>query len=345
MAMMTAMTITVSQLGTNGVVSYAQQDQESTSYETMLTVLQENGYTETAAESLGTEIETVYESILAGETVDVETSVMEVDNLTEIEEFLSSDEKELTKMGFSDKEIKSATEEVEEMLSMDNEELSESYGLDNTEIKMLRTAEENAEERNSLEDGSESKKIGNRVKASGSISSSEMTYTQTVINRSTASKPKYDVTLSYQWSTPYWLTSFNDKIAVAWGGGFNTTSTNYTAQAWYYDWNVTSTKWKSTLCAVDNMSYTDTPNRGIIFSLKQGYGVTPDVKTAKTKKGHAKFTIFQTKKKGYSTKIISNYCHRTVALTGVSLAVDGSPRITIGGAWDATAQKATNVIY
>lgn len=48
-----------------------------------------------------------------------------------------------------------------------------------------------------------------------------MEYTQTVTNKSTKKKPKYDVVISYTWKSVYSLAIFDDEIVVGWGGRLN----------------------------------------------------------------------------------------------------------------------------
>lgn len=91
-----------------------------------------------------------------------------------------------------------------------------------------------------------------------------------------------------------------------------------------------------------------TPNAGVQFTFPQSYGTCSNGNAAKTKSGFASFTLYQTKKQGYDTTLISNYCHRVVSVQSASISISASGpsvSLSIGGDWDTTTQKQTMLAY
>lgn len=171
--------------------------------EKMIECLVDNGYAQETAEALDErKLEEIYSYILDGIMMDVSTCAMEVDTLSEIENYLSCTEEELQDFGLTEEEIASCDEQLSDLLSMSNKELKQNFSLSNTEVKVLRLAEENGIENreNNIVDN---KKISNEVCASGALTSSDIKYTQSVANQSTSKKPKYVVNLSYAWKYVY----------------------------------------------------------------------------------------------------------------------------------------------
>ena len=186
------------------------------------------------------------------------------------------------------------------------------------------------------------KNIKNTVTASGSISSSKMTLTQSVINKSNT-LPNYKVAISYNWKTPYTFCVSTDQIVTAWGGGLN--SKDYVGTAYYYGWT-SPTNWTSELVTRTSMSSTVKPNVGIQYSFPQSKGKDKQGHMTKTKMGAAGFTLYQTKKSGKETNLISNYCHKVIKVGGGSISISASGpsvSISIGPGWDKSPQ-AKNVI-
>lgn len=310
----------------------------------MVKDLVEAGYTQETAEALPpSDIEYVYDSICNDTLVGVSTCSLEIDNLDEIEDYLSYNHNELLDMGFTENEISKTDKQISEIVSMTDAEMKSQYGMDAVEVKMLRKAVCNGNE--NRENGIvEQKDIKNKVSASGSISSSKMTYTQSV-SKNDKNKPNYTVKLSYTWKSVYALAIFKDKIVAAWGGALNTKNEKGTAK--YYDWQEIGGKFKSH--AKDkSMSVTVSPNKGVIFEFPQSINNGFFKSKAKTKTGSASFTLYQKKAKGYDTTLISNYCHRVISVKSPSISISASgatASISIGGAWDKTSQKRTTIGY
>ena len=307
------------------------------SVEEISSTLTKAGYSKDTAEALEYEEMTdIYSALCNGDDVKINTCSMEVDNLDTLEELLRHDKEKMLKEAESEDALNNSIEEAEALLKKSNNELEKEYGLTRTEIKMIRKAEENAK----VDLKEEEEKDFNTV-ASGTIASAKLTYTQAVKNNSTKTKPNYRVTLSYSWKKAYLLAPFTDVIVVGWGGGLNSKDEVGVARYYTYKNDLSWIKYKNTKA----MGETALPNKGYKFSFPQLNDNSLDV--AKTKSGSASLTVYQTKKKGYDTKIISNYCHRVLkanATVGIS-ASGPSCSISIGKGYDHSPQKATNIGY
>lgn len=301
------------------------------------------GYYKETAEALSDdEIKNVYESISGGKDVSIATCATEVDNLHEIESFLSCTEDELVNMGANKNEIKETKKSLDELFRMKDSEMIKEYGIDKTEVKALRKTKENAK-KNKLKN-TDKKKIKNEVNASGSISSSKLTYTQTVVNNSKKKKPNYRATLSYSWKKAYILAPFKDEIVVGWGGNLN--CKDYKGRASYRTYKDFTCEWTGRgASAFKKMSTEVTPNAGIEFIFPQSTNGGETYR--KSNAGSASVTVYQTKKKGYETTLISRYCHRVLKLGGgISISASGpSVTVSVGEGWDKSAQKKTVIGY
>ena len=306
----------------------------------MIDKLVEAGYHKDTAEALSDdELKDVYNGIVEGKDISIVTSSTEVDNLSEIEAFLSSTENELIELGIDRKEIKETKKALYKLFEKKDSEIIEEYGFDKTEVKLLRKAKENAQKNKQKN----SKKIKNQVNASGSISSSKLSYTQTVVNNSTKKKPNYRATLSYSWKKAYMLAPFKDEIVVGWGGSLN--CKKYEGKASYRRYDDTL-KWTGRGASTfKNMNTEVTPNAGIEFIFPQS--VNTPTNNTKSNSGSASVTVYQTKKQGYETTLISRYCHKVLKLGGgISISASGpSVSISVGEAWDKSAQKKAVIGY
>lgn len=302
------------------------------------------GYCEGTIEGLEqSDIDNIYNAIIEGRDVQVTNSYMEIDNFSEIENFFSYDESELLNMGMSKTDIEATQQYFEDLLAKSDAEISSSCGVDLTEVKMLRKTIENAEA-NKLKKSGDNKEITNKVTASGSISTSKLQLTQSVTNNS-SSTPNYGVVVSYKWITPYSLCVAKDCIVIGWGGELNSRGESGTMN--YYGWT-SATEWADYVTAVTNPLTEETTNAGMEYYFPQSEGKDWQGHMAKTKTGSARITIYQTLAEGKDTKVISHYCHRTVAVTGVDITVSNtgaSVSISIGAAYDKSPQQRTTIAY
>lgn len=307
-------------------------------------ILVENGFSEDNIDALS---ETVKEELVQAleenpDAVDIKTTVLEIDNLAEVESFLSYTDQELIDMGADPDAVIAARRELEEESNKTEAQIAEAKNVSLAEAKYFKKAIDKGHS-NYKNKSYKSKKSENPVTASGSISTTKLTYTQSVTNQSTSTQPKYKVNFAYTWKTVYDLAVFTDEIVAGWGGNLNTQSISSTSS--YYDWG---SSWGS-FYKSQAMSKVETPNAGIEFKFPQALAYCNLWNNRpKTKTGSATFTLYQTKKQGYDTKVISVYCHRVISLSSASIGFSKSgPSIglSIGGAWDQSPQKATTIGY
>ncbi len=307
-----------------------------------ISILVENGYTTETAEVLPVEDQKeIAEKLLTNpNAVDIATLSMEVDMLSEVEAFFEYSEEDLIAMGASEEKIAETKDELLYYYGLSDANLAKALNVNSIEASMFKKAIEAGMA--SDEDNKMNKK---GVSASGSITSSEMTYTQSKTDNSTSSAPSYAMKLSYTWKEVYALAVFDDKIVAAWGGGLNTKSISSSAK--YYNWSSVGgsfgTHYKS-----KSMSKTETVQAGIEFEFPQSVYKDLVSNYPKTKTGYAKFTLYQTKFQGYDTKVLSNYCHKVISIGGGSIDISASgPSVglSIGYGYDTTAQKATTIRY
>lgn len=272
--------------------------------------------------------------------IDINTLSLEVDNLMEIEALFSYSDAELNSMGA---DLSKVNKTKNELLTLceNKSVMARSLNANDVQVDMIRRAVEKGLENKRSGKGYD-KKTG--VNASGSITTSEMTYTQSVSDYSTSSKPEYKVNISYTWKEVYALAVFDDVIVAAWGGGFNTKSIS--SRARYYRWASVGGDYGS-YHTYKTMDKTETAQAGIEFEFPQSVSNGWN-EAAKTKSGYAKFTLYQNQYQGYDTKVLSHYCHQVISLGGASIGISASGPsvgITIGKGYDTTAQKATTLTY
>ena len=281
------------------------------------------------------------ESNTSTDNATVTTSILEVDNLTEIENFLKCTNEELVGMGGDLESIVNTRKELIASTKKSVEQISQEKDVSLTEAKYYKKAIEKG-----LSDVTNEtyKKTNNLVTASGSISTSKLKYEQKLTPKSTK-LPNYQVKLSFIWDSPFTLIRFTDEVVVAWGGGLNTKNETYLVN--YYN---CGSKW-TTKYKTNKMSKKTTPNVGIEFSFPQAVA-TPQTITNNThalaKSGEIEFVLYQTKKEGKDTKIVSRYCHRVISVGSASIGISASGpnvSISIGGAWDTSPEKDNIIKY
>ncbi len=304
-------------------------------------ILVENGYTKESAEALPEAKQNEIAKMLFEnpEKVDVSTMTMEVDTLAEIEMLFSYSIDELVEMGVDSTVVEDNKKELMSYYDMEVAELATLMGISDIEAKIFRKAVEKGIKSNKEEVTKHEFKNG--VMASGSITSAEMTYTQTIRDISSDTAPEYDVTISYCWKEVFLLESYNDKIVAAWGGGLNTSYIDTLAE--YYNYS-TFTGGFTGLYKDRTMDVKETIQAGIEFSFPQSVNGGK----AKTRSGFACFTLYQTKYQGYDTKVVSYYCHKVILPkdASISISVDGpNVGIVIGTGYHTTAQKASTIGY
>lgn len=268
--------------------------------------------------------------------VEINTSVMQVDKLSEVEQFCAATDDQLISMGAKKNEILKQRKEIDDIFSLSDEGIAKKLDISDVEAKLLKKAIKMGKSKAKLEQN----QVNDDVVASGSISSSQLSFTQATVNKSTATAPDYRVTVTYSWSYPYLLGVFTDQIVFAWGGGLNTKNISGTLH--YLSINNFSTAWTSDSVGSMPVSYLsryENPNTSIQFYIDQVYS------SMKTCDGNISFNLYQLKKQGYSTKVVSQYLHRVIGLSAsVDISVAGAAvTVTPVGSWD-TSEQATNTI-
>lgn len=302
------------------------------------------GYTEETAEALPADIqERLAKKLLEDpDSVDIATLTLETDLLSEIEAFFLFSEEELIDMGADPDAVKRTKVELLSYYSMSNSELAKTLGIDTVEAALIKEAICSGQIHAGNKDY-RNKKTG--VSASGSITTSEMTYTQTAENNSTPTAPSYDVSITYAWKEVYSLAVFDDKIVAAWGGGLN--SKNISSCARYYNWSTVGGSFGS-YYTYKTMNKTETVQSALEFEFPQSVNNPNVINMPKTKSGYVNFTLYQTQKQGYDTKVLSNYCHKVISVGGGSISVDvsgPSVGLEIGYGYDTNVQYESTISY
>jgi len=302
-------------------------------------ILVNSGYTEGTAMALAPEerFKIAQNIVNDPSKVDIYTISMEIDNLAEIEALFSYSELELESMGADLNKVYKTKKELLKLC--DNQSImAQKINISDIQADMIRRAVEKGIE--NRESGKGYNKI-NDINASGSITTSEMSYTQVVDDQSTTQAPKYEVTIAYTWKEVYALAIFDDVIASAWGGGFNTKNINSNAN--YHDYTNIGDDFGSYYTCRD-MTKTETPQTGIEFEFPQSVYRSGDI-APKTKNGYAQFTLYQNQFQNYDTKVVSAYGHQIISV-GVSVTISDSPvSVDFSIAYDETDQKTTTLTY
>lgn len=175
-------------------------------------LLLEMGFNEATVSALTEEAKAEYVQAYLTDpsSVSVQTTVTEFTPIKEISQFLSYSYEELLQMGWTENEIDQALNRINSLRTMSNFQLSETLGIENSEVPITRAV--------LASDANQEQLLAeiNAGIASGTISTSELSFTQTV--RSVSDDPVfYQVRLVFDWSNVYTWNLFEDKIPVAWG--------------------------------------------------------------------------------------------------------------------------------
>lgn len=317
-------------------------EQKNVTETTYTDILVKAGYPLDNAKSLSMDMqkELVEQICTNPEKVQINTCFMEVDNLSEIEAFFSYSDTELIRMGATERAIKDARRELLELYNLGVDAISRNLNVPYIEASLIHRAIEKGKQ-NLIEHQKQQK--ATEVFASGSISSSKLSYVQSVSGQSLSSTaPEYSVMISFEWKSPYVLAIFDDVVAAAWGGNLN--SKNLTSQVRYY--------------SVSGSNYTDffshqamepknSPNCGLELHFPQAVQTSAN-NGGKAKTGIVNFRIYQNYYIGLDTKIVSQYGHQTISLTGASVTIagDGVPvQLTFSSAYDQSPQASSNITY
>lgn len=269
------------------------------------------------------------------ENVDLQSTCMEIDSFDEMEEVLSITEEEVSEedLEYYREYVKS----IEELSEKTDKKLISENNMSKAQTKIFR---EIVEDSSAIDNNK--KNVEEEVTASGSISSSKLSYDQSVVNQSKNNKPKYTVCIVFTWKSPFEIGCYNDKVCCAWGGNLATGYSAATAK--YYDWhgviyNRVWGKYKGKKV----LKFEETAiNKALTYSVPQGNG-----NGAKVKTGAMIFYLYQnTKNKRRATKVISRYCHKVISIKSDSISVSKSGiSFSIGGAYDKSSQASSSITY
>lgn len=309
-----------------------------------LNLLVQHGYTVGTAEALPEEAKNeIYESLLNNpNSVDITTTFLEVDALSEIEAFLSHTDEELIDIGLDQSDIDENNAQINTMINMTDKELKENYKYNDVEIKLLKKSVENGKKIRNNEIKVPSKN-DTSVNASGTIAASKLAFTQNVTDNTPGKAPNYRVQNSFDWATPTLIGGLSDSVVIAWGGGLNLDTNSALGNSKYYVPNGAGTAW-----SVENpnptktipMTYVQKIQEGITYTFKQN-------DTGKVRNGYASTTIYQTKYQGYDTNVVSIYAHKTISVgANITISVSNTnASITPNFAYDSTPQKSKAIKY
>jgi hypothetical protein len=308
-------------------------------------VLIKYGYTRGTAEAMQYESKVKAVDLLMRDPskANIQTTILEVDVLSEIESFLSCTDEELLSTGVSKDKINQSKNDINKILNMDNQTLRSVYGINDTEIKMLRQAAQNGKKIREGKILRDNKNIENPVNASGSITEAEMSYTQLVFDISNGGNPTIWVNGSYNWNSVFFLGVFTDDMAFAWGGGLN--AKNISGSADYYTWDTIGGPFGS-YAKSESFRIEHVPQAGMIVKFPQASNPSGTV-AAKTKSGSVTFTLYQTQRQGYDTRIVSCYSHQVLVVTGgISITASGpSVDLSVGLGYDSSPQRSYIISY
>ncbi|MDF2821655.1 MAG: hypothetical protein K0R15_2096 [Clostridiales bacterium] len=260
-------------------------------------------------------------------------NVMVVDNLEEIQTVVNLDDSELIQCGLTIEEIQKCRNQIEKTKNCSDGDLQKTYNMTKDEINVLRKA---------LEKNSEFKRkaIIKKATISGSITSSEMIYTQAKYSTS-STNPSYTIAINYEWLKPYYWDVFDDVIVAGWGGNLN--HVNNSSKSEYYNISGLAPFFSYTTYYTSSIwNSVETPNKGVTYSSPQSR--MNGILTTRMRSGHVNFRIYQTSFQGYDTNIVSQYAHKVVAIGGGSISITG-PSITFGTAYDTGTQISHTIRY
>lgn len=256
------------------------------------------------------------------DSVDVFTSTLEIDVLSEMDSFVSMTNDELLHQGLSEAQI----EEQRAIIDMYNNSTDSQLldmGLSELEIACLRKAIDP----NSTYDA-----------RNGQISPTKLTYTQTVESVSTSNtNVEYIVRIYFSWSSPFYCTTYSDKIAIAWGGGLKQSQLKNTVN--YYE-TLSIIKYTNFI-GNHNATYSEIAIDAMgLYTMPQTYtyfdSASSSNKAGYIQNGSIQFRLKQTGNTGRESKVISYYAHQITQFSG-SISFAGampSPSIQIGTGYD-----------
>ncbi len=259
------------------------------------------------------------------EKVFVSTSKMVVDNLAEIESFMSYTDEELVNAGVSYSKVQEYRTLLKEMYSMTEAELSVAYDFSAVETKLFKKAYESGVSKVGKMGEIDSSKYG--ITTSGTITSSEMTYSTIAIDGSSQSSIPvyYTVNCAYAWTSPFNIVLFDDCIAAVWGGYLHESNISGLSAYNYAPWGY----WEGVYTYKTMTLIDQAPNQHFLLEFPQA------VDNKMTKSGSVVFNLSSNTRQGNSSYVITRYGHKHISVTSPSITW-GSPSVSFGTAYNQT---------
>ncbi len=263
------------------------------------------------------------------DSVQVSSGTMEIDVLAEMRNVVDSKDSELLDLGYSTESIKQARDIIDTYNETTDEELLDS-GLSQNEVDYLRYAlNPNRED---------------VVKPRGVISTAKLTLTQTVTDYSSSDHPNYFVSVYFNWDSPYYNVTYNDKLAIAWGGGLNQEQSQQSVQ--YYNINNLSSAFTDYVGVTSPTYFEHSINAIGVYEFPQSYSKVSLGKSGIVKQGHVRYQIYQNRYTNTDTKVTATYGHQILAVTsGIQVSGSGAaPIVTFGTGYDYATISRPNII-
>lgn len=260
------------------------------------------------------------------ESVQVSTSTMETDPLSDMHEFVRKSNAELRKEGYSEKQISKGRSIIEKYNKASNQELLDA-GLTEADIHALRMA------LNPNWEGT--------ISPQQEISKAKLTFTQVKSDYCTSDMANTFIEVYFNWTTPYFWDTYTDQIAISWGGSLKHVEDFQNAQ--YYNTNLAGTQY-TTLVGGSTPSYNEKViNGGGVYIIPQNYSRVISGKSGVVKTGRFRYEIYQYGFEGKATKAIAYYLHQVAKTTGtVQIGVGGAlPGVQFGQGYDSAYVEST----
>lgn len=282
-------------------------------------------------------------------SVTISKNICTFDEMRNIEVVVNLSENDLVKKCGMDRNVaKKMKNQINEISCMSDKELRKKYKMTDVDIIVLEKVLQEQEEYEPYKNIAEQDKIT----LSSNISTSKLSFTQTVTNKSSyktkkgkrvRTNSKYKVTESFNWKKCYYPWGYKDTIAVAWSGGYayktNSKKINY------YNMNgiLPAFTWAKSKKGTKNASANGTASEGCKYTFSQNYSTSMS-NIAYAKSGKIELTLSQNGYEGKKAQIISQYCHKVFAVGSVSIST--SPSISAGASHNTTdTDKTTTTIY
>lgn len=235
--------------------------------------------------------------------------ITRIDELSLLEKVVNLSDEKLLELGMTKKDILETREQIEKIASMDNKQIMDEYNKSEAEAKLIKEAITPQKEY-----FLKSKK-GIMATASGSAGNADIEVANWVVDLSgqECGAVAYYVTSTFEWLEGF-VWRLDDQFLTCWGGGLNSK-------------NITGTAYYTNGYPVENF---ETTTRELKV-LHQDPNLTVNFKVpCLSDEGNALYAgttgmvIFQNEKNNFSTKVLSEYAHKYLAVAGAGFSVSTS---------------------